>query len=138
MDPQDEALAEWLSLKQHHGRLRFGVSFTRLSCHGFTTSKSAQYQPTVTSWALAVPKFIINLVARRPKQKVQILHQCNGLIQPGEMLLVLGRPGSGCSTFLKTLAGDTHGFHVDTKVGGISYSGGHSTDLAHVLDWLMS
>jgi ABC-type multidrug transport system ATPase subunit len=36
------------------------------------------------------------------------------------MLLVLGRPGSGCSTFLKTLSGDTHGFHVNTKAVGYS------------------
>jgi ABC-type multidrug transport system ATPase subunit len=31
------------------------------------------------------------------------------------MLAVLGPPGSGCSTFLKTVAGDTHGFHVDDE-----------------------
>ncbi|RYP58881.1 hypothetical protein DL770_010332 [Monosporascus sp. CRB-9-2] len=45
------------------------------------------------------------------------------------MLLVLGRPGSGCSTFLKTLAGDTHGFHVaqETKINyeGTSYQQMH-------------
>lgn len=29
------------------------------------------------------------------------------------MLVVLGPPGSGCSTFLKTIAGETHGFFVD-------------------------
>ncbi len=126
MDTHEKAVSEWLGLKQNHDRLRFGVSFTRLSCHGFTTSESSRYQSTVTSWALAVPKFIINLIACRPKQKVQILHRCNGLIQPGEMLLVLGRPGSGCSTFLKTLAGDTRGFHVDVDIGGINYSGGLS------------
>lgn len=31
----------------------------------------------------------------------------------GELLLVLGRPGAGCSTFLKTLCGETHGLDVD-------------------------
>lgn len=34
----------------------------------------------------------------------QILKSLNGLVQPGEMVLVLGRPGSGCSTFLKIIA----------------------------------
>lgn len=33
-----------------------------------------------------------------------ILEDFTGIVKPGEMLLVLGRPGSGCSTFLRTLA----------------------------------
>lgn len=33
-----------------------------------------------------------------------ILTDFTGLVNPGEMLLVLGRPGSGCSTFLRTTA----------------------------------
>jgi len=39
-----------------------------------------------------------------------LLHDFNGVVKAGEMLLVIGRPGSGCTTFLKTLAGQTHGF----------------------------
>lgn len=34
-----------------------------------------------------------------------LLKDFSGVLKPGEMLLVVGRPGSGCSTFLKTLAG---------------------------------
>lgn len=33
-----------------------------------------------------------------------ILTDLTGLVKPGEMLFVLGRPGSGCSTFLRTAA----------------------------------
>lgn len=33
-----------------------------------------------------------------------ILTDFTGLVKPGEMLFVLGRPGSGCSTFLRTTA----------------------------------
>ncbi|KAG9038328.1 hypothetical protein FRB95_001740 [Tulasnella sp. JGI-2019a] len=33
-----------------------------------------------------------------------ILQNFNGVLRPGEMCLVLGVPGSGCSTFLKTIA----------------------------------
>ncbi|KAI9688918.1 MAG: hypothetical protein M1822_001275 [Bathelium mastoideum] len=36
-----------------------------------------------------------------------LLHDFTGIVNPGEMLLVLGRPGSGCSTFLRTLANRT-------------------------------
>lgn len=46
----------------------------------------------------------------------------NGYARPGEMVLVLGRPGSGCSTFLKTIANQRGGFMgVDGEVryGGI-------------------
>lgn len=34
----------------------------------------------------------------------KILSDFTGVVKPGEMLLVLGRPGSGCSTFLRTAA----------------------------------
>ncbi|KAH8798615.1 ABC-2 type transporter-domain-containing protein [Xylogone sp. PMI_703] len=35
-----------------------------------------------------------------------ILDNTHGCVKPGEMLLVLGRPGSGCTTLLKMLAND--------------------------------
>ena len=38
------------------------------------------------------------------------------------MLVVLGRPGSGCSTLLKTISGETHGFYID-KGSDINYQG---------------
>ena len=38
------------------------------------------------------------------------------------MLVVLGRPGSGCSTLLKTISGETHGFFID-KQSDINYQG---------------
>lgn len=40
----------------------------------------------------------------------------------GEMLVVLGRPGSGCSTLLKTISGETDGFFVD-PTSEINYQG---------------
>lgn len=38
------------------------------------------------------------------------------------MLVVLGRPGSGCTTLLKTISGETHGFFIDEK-SEINYQG---------------
>lgn len=37
--------------------------------------------------------------------KVPLLKNFSGIIRPGEMVLVLGRPGSGCTTFLKAVSG---------------------------------
>lgn len=44
------------------------------------------------------------------------------LVKAGEMLVVLGPPGSGCSTFLKTIAGETHGFSISDD-SYINYQG---------------
>jgi ATP-binding cassette, subfamily G (WHITE), member 2, PDR len=54
---------------------------------------------------------------RVEKHKIQILRDFDGLVESGEMLVVLGRPGSGCSTFLKTISGEAHGFTVDAQQG---------------------
>ncbi|KAK4687938.1 hypothetical protein P7C73_g2176, partial [Tremellales sp. Uapishka_1] len=39
-----------------------------------------------------------------------LLKDFSGLVRAGEMMLVVGRPGSGCTTFLKTLSGLNHGY----------------------------
>jgi ATPase subunit of ABC transporter with duplicated ATPase domains len=39
-----------------------------------------------------------------------ILDGSSGCVKPGEMLLVLGRPGSGCTTLLKLLANKRKGY----------------------------
>jgi hypothetical protein len=50
-----------------------------------------------------------------PGQKRNILQSFKGLVQPGEMVLVLGRPGSGCTTFLKVISNQRFGY---TDVSG--------------------
>ncbi|ODQ64433.1 putative ABC transporter [Nadsonia fulvescens var. elongata DSM 6958] len=49
--------------------------------------------------------------------QINILSNFSGLLRPGEMCLVLGKPGSGCTTFLKTMANNRHGYSsVDGSV----------------------
>ena len=56
----------------------------------------------------------------RPPVKT-ILRDLEGCVKPGEMLLVLGRPGAGCTSFLKALASYRDGFRsID---GTILYEG---------------
>ncbi|KAH7060373.1 hypothetical protein B0J12DRAFT_565740, partial [Macrophomina phaseolina] len=48
--------------------------------------------------------------------RINILHHFEGFVEAGEMLVVLGPPGSGCSTLLKTISGETYGFNIDPSL----------------------
>lgn len=110
-DDHSTKFRAWIDAKRKsHPRMPLGVSFRDLGCHGL--GSSTLYQPTFLSYATALPRALLGLFYQTLGQRVEILQGLDGLLHPGEMLLVLGRPGSGCSTFLKTLAGDTRGFHV--------------------------
>jgi len=52
-----------------------------------------------------------------------LIHDFTGAVRDGEMMLVLGRPGSGCSTFLKAIANQRESFAAvegEVTYGGIS------------------
>ncbi len=51
-----------------------------------------------------------------------ILNNFEGCLKSGEMLVVLGRPGSGCSTLLKTLMGELTGLDLKGQ-SDIHYNG---------------
>ena len=61
------------------------------------------------------------LTTRGPEVRTTILQSIDGVVREGEMLLVLGRPGSGCSTLLKALAGMTAEY--STWRGDVRYNG---------------
>lgn len=48
--------------------------------------------------------------SRRKPPLRAILNNSHGCVKPGEMLLVLGRPGSGCTTLLNMLANQREGY----------------------------
>ncbi|ATY61789.1 ABC drug exporter [Cordyceps militaris] len=51
-----------------------------------------------------------------------LIHDFTGVVRPGEMMLVLGRPGAGCTTFLKAIANNRQGYVAvtgDVRYGGI-------------------
>ena len=62
--------------------------------------------------------FGYNPFAGKPKT---IIFPNSGVLKPGEMCLVLGRPGAGCSTFLKTIANQRDGY--ESVNGDVSYAG---------------
>lgn len=89
-----------------------GVCFQNLNVHGF--GAATDYQKDVGNvWleGLGWARKAMGVGQR----KIDILRNFDGVVQKGEMLVVLGPPGSGCSTFLKTIAGETSGIYIDDK-----------------------
>jgi ATP-binding cassette subfamily G (WHITE) protein 2 (SNQ2) len=86
-----------------------GVMFKDLRVVGL--GAAASYQPTFGSFFN--PKIILEKIQafRHPPLR-DILSGFEGVVRPGEMLLVLGSPGSGCSTFLKTLTNQRAEYHL--------------------------
>lgn len=65
---------------------------------------------------------------RSPSMRT-LAHGFTGVVRHGEMMLVLGRPGSGCTTFLKAIAnqrGDYAEVSGDVNYGGISANKQHA------------
>ncbi|GIZ44791.1 hypothetical protein CKM354_000797800 [Cercospora kikuchii] len=107
-------------ISQASPRRSAGLAFQNLDVFG-SASGAEMYQSTVGS----MPFKVVGAIARAfgaQQQRFPILHKMEGLLHEGEMLCVLGPPGSGCSTLLKTIAGETYGFNVSTEAE-INYHG---------------
>lgn len=62
--------------------------------------------------------------SRRGSSLKTIIDDSHGCVKPGEMLLVLGRPGAGCTTLLKMLANRRDGYaevNGDVKFGTLDH-----------------
>ncbi|KAJ8595721.1 hypothetical protein M405DRAFT_806639 [Rhizopogon salebrosus TDB-379] len=86
-----------------------GVMFKDMRVVGL--GERASLQPTMGS-ILNPSTALKNISAMRHPPIRDILSGFEGVVMPGEMLLVLGRPGSGCSTFLKALANQRAEYHA--------------------------
>ncbi|GLA68791.1 hypothetical protein AtubIFM55763_006990 [Aspergillus tubingensis] len=62
--------------------------------------------------ALLRPRDTFSLGRKSPKS---IVRNLNGVMSNGELLLILGRPGAGCSTVAKTLCGKLDGLKLDPE-----------------------
>ncbi|KAH6615048.1 opaque-specific ABC transporter CDR3 [Boeremia exigua] len=98
-----------------------GFAFEGLDVWG--QGSPTDFQSTVGNTILKLPALF-----GRGSQKIEILRGLDGLLLPGEQLCVLGPPGSGCSTLLKTIAGETHGFQVSPE-SYVNYQGISATDM---------
>ncbi|KAK1711889.1 ABC-2 type transporter [Colletotrichum acutatum] len=102
-----------------------GIAFKNLNVFGYGTS--TDYQKSVGNVFLEAASLVKKLTGAK-EQRIDILHDLEGVVHSGEMLAVLGPPGSGCSTLLKTIAGDTHGFYISDDAT-INYQGIQPKDM---------
>ncbi|EGW31336.1 drug resistance protein 1 [Spathaspora passalidarum NRRL Y-27907] len=106
---------------------KLGVAYRNLRAYG--VANDVDYQTTVATGFI---KFIVDGLRHLRKEDksryFDILKPMDALLKPGEITVVLGRPGAGCSTLLKTIAVNTYGFHVD-KESKISYDGLTPSDI---------
>lgn len=127
LDPQSEAFdfrfwaTIFLQLLREDGfkRTSVGFSFASLTVSG--TGAGVELQKTIAS-PFKIFANLPSLFQRTHKEPTKILNNFNGVVQSGEMLLVLGRPGSGCTTFLKSISGHLEGL-IKSEGSAITYDG---------------
>ncbi|SCO47745.1 related to pleiotropic drug resistance proteins (PDR1-15), ABC superfamily [Fusarium fujikuroi] len=110
---------------------RLGVCFRNLTVKGVQSS---------TQTVKTLPRAILNTFFSDPYRVLtklipplrlhrepmfDIIKDFSGTVRDGEMMLVLGRPGSGCSTFLKAIANQHQEF---AQIDGEVFYGGMSSD----------
>ena len=114
------AWVRWMLAKSEQAGVKqkpHGTAFRRLTISGF--GPEMRYLKTVISPVMQLLRLGKAFGKKREKKIITDVH---GTVKDGEMLLVLGRPGSGCSTFLKGISGEIGGLKLseDSK---IHYSG---------------
>jgi ABC-type multidrug transport system fused ATPase/permease subunit len=119
----DQQLARQLEQGDSYGQLpeasRTSLLFENLQVFGMGTG--ATYQNTVGLGLQSPITALKKLIRHTNNREKTILHGIDGVVREGQMLLVLGRPGSGCTTLLKALAGFTDGYH--RWDGNVRYNG---------------
>ncbi|KAK8104951.1 hypothetical protein PG999_008310 [Apiospora kogelbergensis] len=100
---------------EHGTRFRkTGLCFQNLNVFGY--GNETDYQKDVGNVIFELPTLARGLLSKaHRKRRIDILDSFDGILNPGEMMVVLGPPGAGCSTFLKTIAGEMNGIYVDDE-----------------------
>ncbi|RDW64304.1 putative ABC multidrug transporter [Aspergillus mulundensis] len=100
-----QSLSTWGAGGEHVNVKTLGTALWR------TLTFQDVYEGTVKPW----------MKKPEPESGRQLICDLTGVVRSGEIMLVLGRPGAGCSTFLRTVAGYHSSFLGVT--GSIDYSG---------------
>jgi ATP-binding cassette, subfamily G (WHITE), member 2, PDR len=104
------------NLTNEHGSGYRTAGFCYENLNVFGYGQETDYQKDVSNIWLELPSLISKLSPKRGSgRRIDILRNFNGVVEAGEMLVVLGPPGSGCSTFLKSIAGEMNGIYTDER-----------------------
>jgi ABC-type multidrug transport system fused ATPase/permease subunit len=119
----DRHLARQLEQGDAYGQLpkasKTSLLFENLQVFG--VGAGTTYQNTIGLGLQAPITALKKLIRQSKNPEKTILHGIDGVVREGQMLLVLGRPGSGCTTLLKALAGFTEGYY--RWDGSVRYNG---------------
>ncbi|KLJ09917.1 ATPase [Blastomyces silverae] len=109
---------------------KIGVVFKNLTVEGIdATSSFVKTLPDAVMGTFGpdlynlITRFVPGLRFGKPPPTRSLIHGFTGSLRDGEMMLVLGRPGAGCTTFLKAIANNRSSFAAvlgDVSYGGIS------------------
>ena len=100
---------------------KLGIAYRDLRAYG--VAADSDYQPTVDNALFKYAAEGARMLQKKDELRYfDILKSMDAMMCPGEVTVVLGRPGAGCSTLLKTIAAHTYGFHVAPE-SKISYDG---------------
>ncbi|KAH6678280.1 ABC-2 type transporter-domain-containing protein [Halenospora varia] len=115
--------------KEGESAKKVGVVYKNLTVQGVgatTTFVKTLPSAIIGTFGPDLYKLLARIIPILPKpgsqgERRDLVHDFSGVVRDGEMLLVLGRPGSGCSTFLKAITNKRGGFAGVT--GDVSYGG---------------
>ncbi|KAI1812305.1 ABC transporter [Poronia punctata] len=106
MDRQQDVFGhlvkEFLGTHESASSSRGSISFDDLTVIG--SGRGVQAAPTVWTTIKGWTNVVNPRTYTEPHPSRTLLHGFSGALRGGEMLLVIGKPGSGCTTFLKALA----------------------------------
>ncbi|KAH6845782.1 ABC-2 type transporter-domain-containing protein [Chaetomium sp. MPI-CAGE-AT-0009] len=94
---------------------RLTVTFKNVTVN--VTAPGEALGDTLLSWVN--PSQLLDIFRKKEHTKRAILHEVSGQVKPGEMLLVLGRPGAGCTSLLRVLSNQRESF--DEIQGEVRY-----------------
>ncbi|ESZ92805.1 hypothetical protein SBOR_6821 [Sclerotinia borealis F-4128] len=122
---EQDTTSQGLPIYRREGRA-LGVLFEDITVHGVTAGeKRAQdllriFQDVIIYWPIGLIRKVIRS-GRSMHPTRRLIQNVSGVLPPGKTLLVLGRPGAGCSTLLSVLANQRAPF-VDVE-GDVQYGG---------------